>query len=471
MRAGVPFCGDREERPEKTRVMGHSDVKTRLTDRLNAVLDRYLPEQRLFLKSDTGMRYVRLRPATQAIMLTGCSLFVGWTVIVTAIFLIDSISAEGIREQAERAQIAYEERLNAMSEERDARASEAQASQERFAVAMEEVSAMQSRLLASEERRRELETAVEVIQTTLRRVMGERDEARAQYTALLEEFEEENGSVQTAAGRQQELERTVEYLTLALGRAAGERDDAVEIALSAEEEIDELEFTQALADERNERIFAQIEEAVEMSMAPLDNMFEAAGLSTEDLVSQMRATYDGQGGPLMPITMSSRGEEPDPISMRANEVLAQLDMMNLHRMAAERLPFSHPLRNSYRLSSPFGYRRDPFNGGSRLHSGVDMAAPTGTPIYSTGDGVVSFAGRQSGYGLIIVIEHAFGFETRYAHLSRIRVTEGQRVSRGDLIGDMGSTGRSTGPHLHYEVRTGDTPQNPMNYITAGRDVF
>ena len=443
MRAGVPFCGDREERPEKTRVMGHSDVKTRLTDRLNAVLDRYLPEQRLFLKSDTGMRYVRLRPATQAIMLTGCSLFVGWTVIVTAIFLIDSISAEGIREQAERAQIAYEERLNAMSEERDARASEAQASQERFAVAMEEVSAMQSRLLASEERRRELETAVEVIQTTLRRVMGERDEARAQYTALLEEFEEENGSVQTAAGRQQELERTVEYLTLALGRAAGERDDAVEIALSAEEEIDELEFTQALADERNERIFAQIEEAVEMSMAPLDNMFEAAGLSTEDLVSQMRA----------------------------NEVLAQLDMMNLHRMAAERLPFSHPLRNSYRLSSPFGYRRDPFNGGSRLHSGVDMAAPTGTPIYSTGDGVVSFAGRQSGYGLIIVIEHAFGFETRYAHLSRIRVTEGQRVSRGDLIGDMGSTGRSTGPHLHYEVRTGDTPQNPMNYITAGRDVF
>jgi len=85
--------------------------------------------------------------------------------------------------------------------------------------------------------------------------------------------------------------------------------------------------------------------------------------------------------------------------------------------------------------------------------------------------VVSFAGRQSGYGLIVVIDHAAGFETRYAHLSRIRVTEGQRVSRGDRIGDMGSTGRSTGPHLHYEVRTGDTPQNPMNYITAGRDVF
>lgn len=454
-----------------TREMGHNHVKTRLTDRFNGALERYLPEQRLFLKSDQGMRYVRLRPATQAIMLTGSSLFVGWTVIVTAIFLIDSISAGGVREQAERAQVAYEQRLNAMSDERDARASEAQASQERFSVAMGEVSAMQSRLLASEERRRELETAVEVIQTTLRRVMTERDDARAQTAALLDEIEAENGSVQTAASRQRELERTLEYLTMALARAADQRDDAFEIAESAEEEIDELEFTQALADERNERIFAQLEDAVEMSMEPLDRMFSAAGLSTEDLVNQMRASYNGQGGPLMPITMSTRGEEPDTASLRANEVLAQLDTLNLHRMVAERLPFSRPVFASYRLSSPFGYRRDPFNGGSRLHSGVDMAGPTGTPIHATGDGVVSFAGRQSGYGNIIVIQHAFGFETRYAHLHRIRVSEGQRVSRGDRIGDMGSTGRSTGPHLHYEVRTGDTPRNPMNYITAGRDVF
>ncbi len=451
--------------------MGHSDVKTRLTNRLNAVLERYLPEQRLFLKSDQGMRYVRLRPATQAVMLTGCSLFVGWTVIVTAIFLIDSISAGSVRDQAERAQIAYETRLNAISSERDARASEAQASQERFSVAMDEVSAMQSRLLASEERRQELETAVEVIQTTLRRVMGERDDAREQMAALQAEVEANNGPVQTAAAHARELERTVDYLAMALRRAADERDDAVVTAQNAEGEVDDLEFTQALADERNERIFAQIEDAVQMSMEPLDAMFQDAGLSTEDLVNQMRASYNGQGGPLMPITMSSSGEEPDPEEIRANEVLAQLDLLNLRRMAAESLPFSMPLRTSYRLSSTFGYRSDPFNGGRRLHSGLDMAGAHGSPIYATADGVVSFAGRQSGYGNVVVLRHAMGFETRYAHMSRIRVQEGQRVSRGDQIGDMGSTGRSTGPHLHYEVRTGGTPRNPMTYITAGRNVF
>jgi len=441
----VPPLGDKGAPVDVTRAMGQRDVKTRLTNRINGVLNRYLPEQRLFLKSDKGMRYVRLRPATQAVMLTGSSLFLGWTVIVTAIFLIDSISSDGVREQAERTQLAYEQRLNAISDERDTRAAEAQASHDRFAVAMSEVSAMQSRLLASEERRRELETAVEVIQTTLRRVMAERDEARDRVVALQSETEADTGSAQTAAERQRELERTVDYLTQALGRAADERDDAVVFANAAEDEIDELEFTQALADERNERIFAQIEEAVQMSMTPLESMFEAAGLSPDTLVSQMRASYDGQGGPLMPITMSSRGEDPDPISIRANEVLAQLDLMNLHRMAAESLPFSRPLFANYRLSSSFGYRSDPFNGGRRLHSGIDMAGAHGTPIHATADGVVSFAGRQSGYGLIVVIDHALGYETRYAHMSRIRVTQGQRVSRGDRIGDMGTTGRSTGP--------------------------
>ncbi len=440
-------------------------MKTRLTDRLNAALERHLPEQRLFLKSDQGTRYVRLRPATQAVMLLGSSLFVGWTVIVTSIFLIDSISSGGVREEAERAQAAYQERLNLISEERDTRAAEARASQTRFSVAMAEVSDMQSRLLTSEERRRELETAVDVIQNTLRRVISERDEAREETARLLAEIEEETGSITTTASRLRELERTVEYLTMALARAAGERDDAFVVAEVAESEIYDLEFEQALAEERNERIFAQLEDAVEMSMSPLDAMFSAAGLSTDDLVNQMRADYDGQGGPLMPITMSSRGEEPDATSLRANEVLAGLDLLNLHRMAAERLPFSTPVFARTSFTSGFGWR----NG--RPHNGIDLAGPVGTPLHATADGVVIHAGRQSGYGLLVTIRHAMGYETRYAHMSRIRVTEGQRVSRGDRIGDMGNTGRSTGPHLHYEIRRNNTPLNPNIFLTAGRNVF
>ncbi len=110
-------------------------------------------------------------------------------------------------------------------------------------------------------------------------------------------------------------------------------------------------------------------------------------------------------------------------------------------------------------------------GTRRLHEGVDFAGPVGTPLVAAADGVVTFAGRRGAYGNMIEIRHAMGYTTRYAHLSRIRVTRGESVSRGDRIGDMGNTGRSTGSHLHYEVRLNGTPINPMTFITAGRNVF
>lgn len=106
-----------------------------------------------------------------------------------------------------------------------------------------------------------------------------------------------------------------------------------------------------------------------------------------------------------------------------------------------------------------------------MHAGVDFAASTGTPLYATADGVVIHAGWSSGYGRLVKIQHEFGIETRYAHLSKLNVTKGQRVSRGDRIGDMGASGRVTGVHLHYEVRVGGKPVNPMVYIKAANDVF
>jgi murein DD-endopeptidase MepM/ murein hydrolase activator NlpD len=450
---------------------GAEYVTPRLTDRINAALERRLPEQRLFLKSEDGTRYVRLRPVTQATMVIGSSLLVCWTVIVTSFFLIDTISAGNSREQSVRQHLEYQTRLNALSDERDARATEARQAQERFSLAMDQVSDMQTRLLDSEERRRELETAVDVIQTTLRRTMGERDTARELTASLQGELQSETGTVQTAASRQEELERTLGFMTSALHNTSEQRDGAAVMVADAAGELARMQFEASLTAERSERIFAQIEDAVSLSMEPLDELLRTVGVPTESLINQVRAGYSGQGGPLMPISVSTSGEAPDALSLRANEVLASLDALNLRRIAAEQLPFSIPVAGSFRYTSGFGYRRDPFNGGSRMHSGTDFAGSSGTPIVATADGVVTVAGRQSGYGLMVEIRHPFGMETRYAHMSRLRVTEGQRVSRGDRIGDMGSTGRSTGTHLHYEVHQNGRPINPMNFITAGRNVF
>jgi murein DD-endopeptidase MepM/ murein hydrolase activator NlpD len=123
-----------------------------------------------------------------------------------------------------------------------------------------------------------------------------------------------------------------------------------------------------------------------------------------------------------------------------------------------------------RITSAFGERTDPFNGEGAFHGGVDIATPYGTPVVATGDGVVTFADYMSGYGRLVKVDHENGFSTRYGHLSGFAVAAGQAVKRGQVIGYVGSTGRVTSPHLHYEVRINDTPVNPHKYLrtTAAR---
>lgn len=127
------------------------------------------------------------------------------------------------------------------------------------------------------------------------------------------------------------------------------------------------------------------------------------------------------------------------------------------------IPSRMPLDNAS-LTSNYGMRTHPVLGGRRAHNGVDLAAPTGTPIYATADGVVSRAGWFSSYGLYVSIEHGAQLQTRFAHMSRVAVADGEEVKKGDIIGYVGSTGRSTGPHLHYEVRVGGKAVNPIPYM-------
>lgn len=127
------------------------------------------------------------------------------------------------------------------------------------------------------------------------------------------------------------------------------------------------------------------------------------------------------------------------------------------------VPSRMPLEGA-QLTSGFGMRTHPVLGGRRAHAGIDLAAPTGTPVYATADGVVSRADWYSSYGLYISVEHGASMQTRYAHLSRLAVAAGDNVKKGDLIGYVGSTGRSTGPHLHYEVRVDGLAVNPIPYM-------
>jgi murein DD-endopeptidase MepM/ murein hydrolase activator NlpD len=445
-------------------------VLNRLAYRIHLQLEHYFPEKRLYLKSDTETRFIRLKSGTQAMAAVGGTLALAWTIVATALIMMDTIGAGSAREQSARQQTLFEARLNALTADRDVRAEEAVRAQDRFNTALTQVSDMQERLLASEDRRRELETGIDVIQNTLRGAIKERDAARNEAAIAVLALNQQAG-VTTEVGRAQDTVATLEFLTSALGATAEERDAMLNDAKEARQETEEIAQEKKALELRNDVIFAKLEEAVTVSMEPLDSMFTAAGLSPDELLDAVREGYSGQGGPLTPISISTSGGELTGDEVRANAILNGLDRMNLYRLAAFKAPFAMPVNDSFRWTSGFGYRKDPKGYGTRMHEGTDMAGSTGTAIYSTADGVVTHAGWDNGYGRLVKIKHEFGIETRYAHLSEIRVEVGQRVSRGDRIGDMGNSGRSTGTHLHYEVRIGGTPVNPMTFIKAAKNVF
>jgi murein DD-endopeptidase MepM/ murein hydrolase activator NlpD len=197
----------------------------------------------------------------------------------------------------------------------------------------------------------------------------------------------------------------------------------------------------------------------------LRRAFDIAGLSVDRYVARARHKDAGPavGGPFV----AAPGKEMEGHFERdllvAQSAVATLDGL---RRALPTTPLRKPLSGELQLTSTFGYRTDPFFGRPALHSGVDLREEYGAPVRATAAGTVSVAGPQGGYGNLVEIDHGDGMSTRYGHLSAINVAPGQQVTPGAIVGRVGSTGRSTGPHLHYEVRVGGEAVDPSRFLRA-----
>lgn len=199
---------------------------------------------------------------------------------------------------------------------------------------------------------------------------------------------------------------------------------------------------------------------------------------TEGIVSELgklgirldlpEQSLDGVGGPLLAAIDTAEGS---PMIEDANAAMDALLRYKAARDGLELAPVHMPISGNFRQSSGFGNRKDPFTGGRAFHSGLDFAAPSGTVVVSAAAGVVSFVGERSGYGKVVEVRHDSGLVTRYAHLSAYIARKGQAVGTGTPIARVGSTGRSTGPHLHFEVRRADQPLDPKPFIEAGRRIL
>lgn len=192
--------------------------------------------------------------------------------------------------------------------------------------------------------------------------------------------------------------------------------------------------------------------------AAISNALTSAGFKVEDDFGKSDV-----GGPLVPIDSATM------FDTKVKDLDEALDKLGTLKKEARRLPLASPAPGRT-VTSLFGVRSDPFIGSPAMHGGMDFRAPSGAPILAPGAGKVVKAGWSGGYGNLVEIEHAKGFSTRFGHMSKILVKEGDRVLPGDVIGQVGSTGRSTGPHIHYEVRRDGTAIDPLRFIKAGQKI-
>ena len=212
--------------------------------------------------------------------------------------------------------------------------------------------------------------------------------------------------------------------------------------------------------QRQQQLEAQLSAAARMRLARVEQAIRSFGLNP----AQLNAAASGQGGPFIPV---ARAVAAQPGLRELADLLGRLNAMETTLAA---IPSGRPTDAPMETSS-YGYRRDPFNGQLAFHSGMDFPGRYGQPILAAAPGRVSYVGQRSGYGNVVEIEHGRGIMTRYAHLSGYGVRVGQHVRRGDAIARMGSTGRSTGTHLHFEVRVNGAAVNPRPFLEAREDVL
>lgn len=248
--------------------------------------------------------------------------------------------------------------------------------------------------------------------------------------------------------------------------------NARDLLQSAVHDLDTPEGRVSSLVEQQDQVLAQTEDAAEARLENLRAVLRLTGLRPDDVLEEGRSGETG--GPLIGIAegnaFGADFDPNDPFSARIARIASRMIEAQEVEMAALSLPLGEPLAVPYRETSDFGFRIDPFTGRPAFHSGQDFVAYRRAPIVATGPGRVIYAGWRSGYGRTVEIDHGYGFTTRYAHLNSIEVRRGDTVTAGQQIATMGSTGRSTATHLHYEIMFRREHYDPDRFLRAGRYV-
>ena len=469
-------------------------------ERVWAWLHATFPERQIYIRSDGRVQFFTFGPSLQATLAGLTLIFLGWVAFATVnvIFKDRIIAAKDHRYQ--QMQAAYENRVADLQMSYDELNGALVSAEDRFKATADALAAKQNAIAGFLNRDNQVEISLKgrnVATPTVNIAVP----APSQTPTALDveapgDFNVDEGASSTLSvmpGPAQPQPRTARPVKSSFVDHAMQRFAALFEAVTQSVRLathplrdtpaaySQHPALRALAQQtarlasigRSETVLmARTEGALHGGVGRLRDVMRRTGINP-DIFARKIAASEGVGGPEIPLDQVRIEGISDPSFTRAYlSAAAVLDQLNGLSAAMDHVPLIAPLNTgNFEESSGFGARVDPFTGRYAFHPGVDFAGPWGLMVYATAPGTVVFAGNRGGYGNMVEIDHGYGIHTRYGHLSAIIVRVGARIAKGQGLGRVGSTGRSTGSHVHYEVWYDDVVKNPNNFLEAGRHVL
>ncbi len=467
-----------------------------LVERVWAWLHETFPERQIYIRSDGRVQFFTFGPTLQA-TLAGLSLiFLGWVAFATVnvIFKDRIIAAKDHRYQ--QMQSAYENRITDLQISYDELNGALVSAEDKFKNTADELQNKQDTIIGLLNRRGQVEATLNGVNSGIVNIDAPDDAATSSASA--------SDSISSSGTPGSDVEDGSSELTIMQQPAAPapraskpakasfldlsviKRLASVVFGTSPPPAVTTINYANHPAVRELQRQTARIQdinagetefmiqtrrELVE-GVDKLKTVMKRTGLNP-DRFAQTVASGQAVGGPELPLqSLQLDGISDQTFQDEYLSTSIVLDQMNELLAGVRRVPLTTPvLGSAFERTSGFGTRRDPFTGNYAFHSGVDFSGPWGASVAATAPGTVIFAGKRGDYGNMVEIDHGFGIHTRYGHLSSILVRVGAKVNKGAIVGKLGSTGRSTGPHVHYEVWYNGNARNPSKFIEAGRYVL
>ncbi len=450
------FDPERVKRREAGSMAGASQ-EDMVKGRIAEALERWFPERQLMLRSEGKVSFVTLSKRFQLTVVCGVLAIVGWSAFASVSYVFYGQFLESKESQVANARLAYRSLLSQVT-----------AYQRKFSSITDDLESNHSMMLELVEKNASLQQNLKTVSTKLKDTEQERENVLAVRQALREKLSINEDQLRKLNSRNFALQDNLETVEGDLQAALSERNEALFNGTRMRRQIKELEVRLVDLESSERTVVQQLTERTINLNDSMQRVVEMAGLDVEKLLQANGSLPKGQGGPFIAAT---------PDGKAASKLKASLTDLDQHLRQSEglqdimrRMPMAPPL-TSYRITSPFGKRRDPINKKWSAHYGLDMGSPFKSSVYVAAPGIVKFAGWKGKFGKMIEIDHGAGLKTRFGHLHKILVKKGQRVGFRDKVGLLGSTGRSTGAHLHYEVIFKGRSMNPLKFFKAGRYVF